>query len=132
MKIVTKKGDKGKTRNINGSKIWKSSKEIEFVGAVDELQSFLGLLEPSDEIKNIQWDLYLIMGNKKVNVEDLDDYISMMKIPEINKFILPTGMWHVCRTVCRRAERRAVRIGHSSVPYLNRLSDYLYIKSFNL
>ena len=46
------------------------------------------------------------------------------------EFILPRGLWHVARTVCRRAERRGVSAGIDII-YLNRLSDYLYKLSLN-
>jgi cob(I)alamin adenosyltransferase len=59
---------------------------------------------------------------------------------ELRSFILPGGGWvasylHLARTVCRRAERLAVRlaatetIGEQVVPYLNRLSDALFVMS---
>ena len=61
------------------------------------------------------------------------------EVPPIAKFTIPGGhetvsMCHVCRTVCRRAERMAVRasslheeISPAACIYLNRLADYLYI-----
>ena len=59
------------------------------------------------------------------------------ELPEITKFTIPGGhravsLCHVCRTVCRRAERAALRAGevcevdNSATIYLNRLSDYFY------
>ena len=59
------------------------------------------------------------------------------EIPAITKFTIPGGhttvsLCHVCRTICRRAERAALRamevadIDSSATRYLNRLSDYLY------
>ena len=60
-------------------------------------------------------------------------------LPQITKFTIPGGdecasLCHVCRTVCRRAERAAIRAAHehdvidcSAMMYLNRLSDYLYL-----
>lgn len=61
------------------------------------------------------------------------------EVPPLTKFTLAGGhetvsLCHVCRTVCRRAERRAVEAAsrHAEIApeaciYLNRLSDYLYI-----
>ena len=61
------------------------------------------------------------------------------EVPPLTKFTLPGGhetvsLCHVCRTVCRRAERRAVHavelheeISPDVCIYLNRLADYLYI-----
>jgi cob(I)alamin adenosyltransferase len=62
------------------------------------------------------------------------------ELPELRSFILPGGGWvasylHLARTVCRRAERLAVRlaaaepVGEQVVPYLNRLSDALFVAS---
>jgi cob(I)alamin adenosyltransferase len=56
----------------------------------------------------------------------------------LRSFVIPGGtpaaaQLHVCRTVCRRAERRAVAVGEECNPevvrYLNRLSDMLFILS---
>ena len=72
-------------------------------------------------------------------VEMLERAIDAMqsRIPAITKFTIPGGhrwvsMAHICRTVCRRAERAALRaaevteVDASATKYLNRLSDYLY------
>jgi cob(I)alamin adenosyltransferase len=61
-------------------------------------------------------------------------------LPELRSFILPGGglvaaYLHLARTVCRRAERLAVRlaavepVGEQVIPYLNRLSDALFVAS---
>ena len=133
MRVVTKRGDKGMTGTLSGDRVSKGSDEIEFVGAIDELQSFLGIIktDKSYEIEEIQYDLYKIMANTDVDVEKLDGFIANLTVPNITEFILPKGFTHVARAVCRRCERIAVRIDHPSVPYLNRLSDYLYILTFN-
>lgn len=70
----------------------------------------------------------------------LEGYIDHMQeqLPAITKFTIPCGnvrlsLSHVCRTVCRRAERAALRAHHerevdnSALIYLNRLSDYFYL-----
>lgn len=75
----------------------------------------------------------------KEHITDLEKAIDRMQteLPEISKFTIPGGhravsLCHVCRTVCRRAERAALRAGDitevdsSATIYLNRLSDYLY------
>jgi cob(I)alamin adenosyltransferase len=58
------------------------------------------------------------------------------ELPKLRSFVLPGGtpsaaQLHVCRTVCRRAERRAIDVGDELNPevvrYLNRLSDLLFI-----
>ncbi len=56
-------------------------------------------------------------------------------LPKLRSFLLPGGSpaaahLHVCRTVCRRAERRALDVDDGNpevVRYLNRLSDLLFI-----
>ncbi|HEY5260611.1 MAG TPA: cob(I)yrinic acid a,c-diamide adenosyltransferase [Solirubrobacteraceae bacterium] len=59
-------------------------------------------------------------------------------LPPLRSFVIPGGtpagaQLHVCRTVCRRAERRAIAVGEDCNPevirYLNRLSDMLFILS---
>ena len=62
------------------------------------------------------------------------------KLPELKSFILPGGnkrvaQTHICRTVCRRAERRVVHLLDQNsndnlawcLRYLNRLSDYFFV-----
>ncbi len=74
------------------------------------------------------------------SIEELEKSIDYMQseLPDITKFTIPGGcklnsLAHVCRTVCRRAERRAVEVSESYsvdenvVMYLNRLSDYFYL-----
>jgi cob(I)alamin adenosyltransferase len=61
-------------------------------------------------------------------------------LPELRSFVLPGGGWvasylHLARTICRRAERLVVRLAASEavsaavIPYLNRLSDALFVAS---
>lgn len=75
------------------------------------------------------------------STERLEQEIDAMQatLPQITKFTIPGGderlsLCHICRTVCRRAERASIRAMHEhdnistqSVMYLNRLSDYLYL-----
>ncbi|MFI3282896.1 MAG: ATP:cob(I)alamin adenosyltransferase, partial [Rikenellaceae bacterium] len=73
-------------------------------------------------------------------VEYLEQRIDEMQeeLKPLDKFTIPGGdvrvsLCHVCRTVCRRAERRAIAasmehiIAENCVVYLNRLSDYMYV-----
>lgn len=126
MKISTKRGDKGKTDTLSRKRISKADPEIEFLGSVDELQAWIGMcgsidVEPREII---QKELYEIMAGYNVDpwfVTDMD---------HIGKFVLLSNNENIARTVCRRAERRAVEAEcFYAVPYLNRLSDYLYKKS---
>ncbi|MFI3315072.1 MAG: cob(I)yrinic acid a,c-diamide adenosyltransferase [Rikenellaceae bacterium] len=77
-----------------------------------------------------------ISENDIILLEKSIDKISL-EIPKIFKFTLPIGHTlvskaHICRTVCRRAEREALHckstfdISQNAICYLNRLSDYLY------
>ena len=123
MRISTKLGDSGTTK-ILGEKgrVEKDHPMIEYLGDVDELQSILGMIEDPD-INQIQSELYFLMGGKDVDCDWMQTDIKQQ-----NNFILPKGIWNVARTVCRRAERRAVSAG-VDCQYLNRLSDLLYKKS---
>jgi len=62
------------------------------------------------------------------------------KLPQLTNFVLPGGSksavyFHLARTVCRRAERKVVRlmnsvdISNEVMIYLNRLSDFLFVLS---
>ncbi len=77
---------------------------------------------------------------KSEATEELEQWIDEMQesLPTITKFTIPGGderisLCHVCRTVCRRAERAALRssecyaIDASATIYLNRLSDFFYL-----
>lgn len=81
-----------------------------------------------------------ISGLKPEVIEELEQWIDRMQdhLPAITKFTIPGGderisMCHICRTVCRRAERAALRaaeqweVSADVLIYLNRLSDYFYL-----
>ena len=123
MKISTKRGDKGTTQVLGiKDRVLKDHPMVEYIGTVDELQSLLGMIEDED-IERIQTELYMLMSGEIVSCHWMDT-----TIPKQTEFILPKGIWNVARTVCRRAERRAVAAGVNCI-YLNRLSDLLYKKS---
>ncbi len=163
-KIYTKTGDLGKTSLIGGTKVAKSHIRIESYGTVDELNSFIGLLNDNltDEnskniLKEIQDRLFTIGSSlacdpdkeplmkipdlKETDIELLEKEIDKMNeaLPEMKSFILPGGhsaisTAHVCRCVCRRAERICVNMQQHEIfvdplviKYLNRLSDYLFV-----
>jgi cob(I)alamin adenosyltransferase len=163
-KIYTKTGDKGKTSLIGGTKVLKSHIRINAYGTVDELNAFTGLLadQLSDThsrelLREIQDRLFTIGStlacdpHKKIalKIPDLRDSdiflleqeIDQMneKLPEMKSFILPGGdvavsTAHICRTVCRRAERITVELDTTEpldepliIKYLNRLSDYFFV-----
>lgn len=154
--ISTRTGDDGTTGLGDGSRTRKDSTRIDALGEVDELNSSIGLLLtetlPDDvraELTLIQHDLFdlggelCIPGFENMNpaqVERLDGLLSKHngQLPRLEEFILPGGtraaaIAHVCRTVCRRAERTTVslatveQIRPICVQYLNRLSDLLFV-----
>lgn len=164
-KVYTKTGDKGTTSLIGGTRVKKSDIRIESYGTVDELNSFIGLLttyvdekETADLLAEIQNVLFnvgcnLAMGEsfkKEIKesvvadalIEHVENAIDRMQsaIPELKSFVIPGGSRsastaHVCRTVCRRAERLIIALDESSevdrnlMAYVNRLSDYFFVLS---
>jgi cob(I)alamin adenosyltransferase len=155
-KIVTRTGDAGTTGLGDGSRVAKDSVRIDAIGAVDELNSALGVLQtealPPDIaalLADVQHDLFDLGGELSIpGYSALDDgYVARLEatvehynetLAPLKDFILPGGtraaaLAHVARTVCRRAERSVVRLaGSESVSeparkYLNRLSDLLFV-----
>lgn len=161
MKIYTKTGDKGTTALFGGARIPKHHLRIECYGTIDELNSFTGLLRDeagkhsaTEELLRIQDRLFVIgsllaaqPGKKNLKLPHLKDEDVLFLENAIDKmdrsltplryFILPGGNKvashaHICRCVCRRAERLAVLLSETEevdalvVPYLNRLSDYFF------
>ncbi|HYP66726.1 MAG TPA: cob(I)yrinic acid a,c-diamide adenosyltransferase [Thiobacillaceae bacterium] len=155
-RITTRTGDDGTTGLAGNIRVSKDAPRIEAMGEVDELNSQIGLLltdnlpEPVAELlTRIQHHLFdlgaeLAMpehaGVTQAKLAALDEAVAHYNaaLPPLKEFILPGGTYaaalcHVCRTVCRRAERRIVTLNQSEkrttllVPYLNRLSDLLFI-----
>ncbi len=168
MKVYTKTGDKGKTGLIGGTRVAKNDVRLEAYGTVDELNSFVGLLRSyikEEDLKEIFIDIqnqlfkigsYLAVDATvskmrlefkldEVRIEMLEKEMDRLEssLPPLTGFILPgghqaTGLCHVARTVCRRAERRVIDIRDKYdidswiVRYLNRLSDFLFVLSRHL
>ncbi len=155
-KISTRTGDNGSTGLGDGSRTGKDSPRIASLGDVDELNSFVGLLlcedmplEMREELVTIQHDLFDLGGElcipgyqmiKEEHVERLDALLAKYNatLPALQEFILPAGsraasLAHVCRTVCRRAERAIVTLGKAEAihdhprQYVNRLSDLMFV-----
>ena len=155
-KIATRTGDNGTTGLGDGSRTDKDSLRIHAIGDVDELNSNLGLLlseampdDLRDELVGIQHDLFDLGGElcipgyqmiKEEHVEKLDGLLAKYNatLPALTEFILPAGsraasIAHVCRTVCRRAERSIVTLGKTEAlhehprQYVNRLSDLMFV-----
>jgi len=160
-KIYTRGGDAGQTSLGDGSRVSKLDARIVAYGAVDELNAQLGLVEGSGvragaeplllRIQNELFDLGADLsvpfeegeGRLRVTQEQIDELEHLCDtwnadLPELRSFVLPAGnrtsvQLHVARTVCRRAEREALRaaqehpINPLALVYLNRLSDLLFI-----
>ncbi|CAM2149345.1 Cobalamin adenosyltransferase [Pararobbsia alpina] len=157
-KIATRVGDDGSTGLGDGSRVSKAGARIAAIGDVDELNSTLGVLlceTLPDEVRaaltRIQHDLFDLGGElcmpgqsvlRDAQVEQLDAWLEQYNatLPPLAEFILPGGartaaLAHVCRTVCRRAERSVVTLDTQEAvepharQYLNRLSDLLFVLS---
>lgn len=161
MKIYTRKGDKGKTSLFGGGEYLKDDIRIEAYGTIDELNSFLGALMDSlppsidkSTLSGIQNQLFSISANLATayeaplpmdtvddnDIRRIEEYIDEMSsgLPPLKYFLLPGGHpvisnAHICRTVCRRAERRLVSLDGQQpirdpnlLPYINRVSDFLF------
>ncbi|MGI6222333.1 MAG: cob(I)yrinic acid a,c-diamide adenosyltransferase [Prevotella sp.] len=150
LKIYTKTGDKGTTQLSSGERVDKDDAQVEAVGTIDELNANIGLLmtDISDEallkrLHELQTEMFNIGGNLPVDEEltkKLEEEMDKMtaELPRIKDFIYPGGcraaaQCHVCRTICRRAERRFVSLAKirpvdaSILRFLNRLSDYFFV-----
>ncbi len=127
-KVYTKKGDDGTTSLLSGRRVPKTMAEIKAVGALDELNSFVGLLRSEihnskDFLEDVQWNLFnagsiIINDNDTKLPEITEDDITLLEkfmdemnqeLPELKNFILPKGSKavstaHICRTIARRAE----------------------------
>ncbi|MDR2412603.1 MAG: ATP:cob(I)alamin adenosyltransferase [Rickettsiales bacterium] len=152
--VTTKSGDTGMTQ-LNPNRIAsKTHPVIEIMGALDELSCALGLAE--DKFDGVQTFLSELMGyfyyknaderRLSQQIWQLEDYITTHNNSIPPFFVNPRGYVSLARAVCRRAERRVVelmeaerklpeieRYGMNLAPviqYLNRLSDYLFVKSF--
>jgi len=149
MKIYTKTGDKGTTSLYDCSRVSKSSILIDLLGDIDELNSFIGIIDSSFLLKDIQtwlFDLGTIIANpnKKYSFDVSQEFtkilekeIDMMtqQLPKLTNFILPSGNIHLSRAIARRCERKLVdvitngdykHIDDNCLVFLNRLSDYLF------
>ncbi len=159
-KIYTRLGDDGETHLGDMSRVPKTHPRIEAYGEIDELNSHIGValntagLPPDYAawLRRVQNDLFDLGADLSVPgrsddrlrataeqtawLEERCDEVNATLEP-LRSFLLPGGtpaaaQLHVCRTVCRRAERRALLVDDANpevVRYLNRLSDLLFILS---
>ena len=148
--IYTRTGDKGQTSLASGQRVAKTDARIEAYGTVDELNSWIGALRVVAEDEQLEWiqnklfnlgaELSEAPGEwiTETDVKQLEEWIDVMQVslPPMRAFILPCGdeavtRCHICRTVCRRAERKMIEANANPVAlcFINRLSDYLFVKS---
>jgi cob(I)alamin adenosyltransferase len=161
-RIYTKLGDGGETHLGDMSRVPKTHPRIEAYGTVDELNAQLGvalaladlpedhaarLRRVQNELFDVGADISVPAGGERDRLRVIPEQTAWLEeacdevnadLPALRSFVLPGGspaaaQLHVCRTVCRRAERRAIACGDAVSPecvrYLNRLSDLLFILS---
>ena len=164
-RIYTKGGDKGETSLVGGQRVPKDTLRIECYGTVDELNSFTGratvlaadvprlqaiLVRIQHELFNLGSILATLPEDvhpkqptvTSVEVDQLEREIDSMNadLEPLRSFVLPGGTMlcaelHICRTICRRAERLLVTLSRQdavpedAVKYLNRLSDAFFVWS---
>ena len=162
-KIYTRRGDDGSTGLFGGPRVRKDDLRVAAYGDVDELNSALGVTReelPEGDLRTLldelQSELFTLGAQlatpdasaapKEIprivaqQTDRLEREIDRLteELPPMRSFILPGGSragatLHLCRTVCRRAERKMVELAESSpVPpealaYVNRLSDLLFV-----
>ena len=139
MKIYTKRGDRGETVLADGTRVSKSDVRIDAYGTLDELNTHIGVLagqmpqslrEDKEYLGKLQNMLF------SLGAYCIDGMLCLL--PSLREFILPSGtpaalQAHVCRTVCRRFERRLVDLSSvgslhaNAIRFANRLSDYLFV-----
>ena len=168
MKIYTRTGDKGETGLLGGARVPKDHVRLVAYGTVDELNAHLGMLRDlaaphhGELLITIQNTLFAIGSHLAAhNAEEAAKF----RVPTISdadivalehamdgmdkdlepmrNFILPGGhpavsQSHICRTICRRAERGVVTLARDTavdpqlIRYLNRLSDLFFVLARHL
>ena len=161
--VYTRTGDQGTTSIVGGIRVSKTCDRLEAYGTIDELNSHIGLLisyisDPHDRdfLTDIQSSLFVVGAYLATDTSQTQlhqqstvsqDIIQLLEseidaidqqLPSLRAFVLPGGttpssQCHVCRTVCRRAERRILTLALDTTvdpqvtAYINRLSDYLFV-----
>jgi cob(I)alamin adenosyltransferase len=137
MKAYSGTGDKGETSLYGGTRVEKANPRVEAYGAIDELNSQIGVARAQVKskkldriLKSVQRDLWILAGDlaselvsanvPRITKEQLDRLEGVTDelnsgLPQLRRFILPGGSvsgaeLHVARAVCRRAERRIVAL----------------------
>lgn len=137
-KIYTRTGDAGSTGLGDGKRIAKDDTRIEAIGAVDELNSWLGVsIESLNEcgdtvaglatfLRTCQHHIFDLGGELSIpghriigaaHVDAIEEQLDLLNadLEPLTNFILPGGSrliaeLHIARSVCRRAERRVVTL----------------------
>ncbi|TKB44110.1 cob(I)yrinic acid a,c-diamide adenosyltransferase [Thalassotalea mangrovi] len=155
--LYSRQGDKGSTclPADPHTQVSKDDLVIEFYGTAEELNANLGLLKSKltldspalGEVAEIQRQLYALSLSdsnacpvEHTQIQQLENWIDakLALLPNQNSAILPGGdtnaaLAYICRSICRRAERIAVRLNKQGlaspliIAYLNRLSDYFLV-----
>jgi cob(I)alamin adenosyltransferase len=160
-RIYTRLGDGGETHLGDMSRVPKTHPRIEAYGEIDELNAQIGVTLTlgglpdgyADWLRRVQNDLFdcgadlsVPDGGERERLRLKPEQVTWLEqacdevnatLEPLKSFVLPGGtaaaaQLHVCRTVCRRAERRTLLVEDASpevVRYLNRLSDLLFILS---
>jgi len=158
-KIYTKTGDTGNTALVGGSRVSKAETIIDVYGTCDEFNSHIGALIAEENIPfltEIQKKLFIMGGILATRKEEYDQYwkevswdsflteiekeMDMMDktLPQLHSFLLPQGsraiaQAHICRTVCRKFERKIAYLCLQNkhililLQIVNRLADYFFI-----
>ena len=159
-RIYTRLGDGGETHLGDMSRVAKTHPRIEAFGTVDELNAQIGvalavdglperfapwLTRVQNDLFDVGADISVPHGGDRERLRVVPEQTTWLEqacdevnaeLPNLKSFVLPGGtaaaaQLHVCRTVCRRAERRTIACGEGvnaeCVRYLNRLSDLLFI-----
>ncbi|WEL17729.1 MULTISPECIES: cob(I)yrinic acid a,c-diamide adenosyltransferase [unclassified Halorhabdus] len=161
MSLYTGRGDEGKTDLHSGDRVSKTSPRIEAYGTIDELNALIGTIHPTEHddvaevLRSVQNDLHVVQAEFATPAATDDDplieteHVAQLEawidgfdadLPTLESFVLPGGgdgasALHHARTVCRRAERRAIALAETAddgvrkppLVYLNRLSDLLFV-----
>jgi cob(I)alamin adenosyltransferase len=155
-RIYTRTGDDGSTGLADGSRVAKDAPRVAALGDVDELNAVLAMVlawGPGEAVtaslQRVQQELFDLGGELGLGrgsgiargaVARLEAEIDTFnrELPPLKEFVLPGGgqaaaSCHLARAVCRRAERAVVAlarvesVGTAPLPYLNRLSDLLFV-----
>ena len=162
-RIYTGGGDEGMTSLAGGIRVPKTHPRLEAYGTIDELNAFIGLLvaevddvDTQELLLFIQSQLFFAssyLAADPTKTDDImecritDDCIKKIEnaidlidneLPKLKAFVVTGGsrtaaLAHVCRTVCRRAERMICHLAETEnveapvLVFMNRLSDLLFV-----